>query len=197
MLTRSEAGKLGFQKSRVAMLAGIQRKHDEAVLRYTANPKSCRGCGSQIPYEGRAKSFCNHSCAAKVTNKSRLSKPRTRHCAKCPTYVAKGKYCSSCRPSKALTRMEDAKSDRARKRLLVAECGRTCDGCKNTEWQTLPIPLDLDHVDGNSDNNERSNLRLLCPNCHALTPTYKGRNQNKNSTRQARRRQRYAAGKTF
>jgi endogenous inhibitor of DNA gyrase (YacG/DUF329 family) len=34
------------------------------------------------------------------------------------------------------------------------------------------IPLHIDHVDGNWRNNEPDNLRLLCPNCHALTPSY-------------------------
>ena len=38
------------------------------------------------------------------------------------------------------------------------------------------IPLELDHVDGDRTNNLLCNLRLVCPNCHALTPTYRGRN---------------------
>jgi hypothetical protein len=51
-----------------------------------------------------------------------------------------------------------------------------CERCSRTEWEGRPIPLELDHVDGDRRNNEPSNLRLLCPNCHALTPTYRGRN---------------------
>lgn len=39
------------------------------------------------------------------------------------------------------------------------------------------IPLELDHIDGERSNNLLENLRLLCPNCHALTPTYRGRNK--------------------
>jgi hypothetical protein len=39
-----------------------------------------------------------------------------------------------------------------------------------------PIPLELDHIDGHHWNNSLDNLRLLCPNCHAQTPTYKARN---------------------
>jgi hypothetical protein len=37
------------------------------------------------------------------------------------------------------------------------------------------VPLELDHVDGNRSNNELANRRLLCPNCHAPTDTYRGR----------------------
>jgi hypothetical protein len=60
-----------------------------------------------------------------------------------------------------------------------------------------PIPIELDHIDGNSDNNSAENLRLICPNCHAQTETYKVANKGKNSQRQAMRRNRYANGQTY
>ena len=42
---------------------------------------------------------------------------------------------------------------------------------------THTIPLEIDHIDGNSENNSEDNLRLICPNCHSLTPTYRGANR--------------------
>lgn len=51
-----------------------------------------------------------------------------------------------------------------------------CASCEGSSWLGGPIPLQLDHVDGDRTNNELENLRLLCPNCHALTDTYCGRN---------------------
>lgn len=54
-----------------------------------------------------------------------------------------------------------------------------CSNCLQTEWLGSPIPLELDHIDGNSDDNRLANIRLLCPNCHAMTPTYRGRNKNR------------------
>ena len=43
--------------------------------------------------------------------------------------------------------------------------------------QEIPKGYKIDHIDGDNKNNEISNLRYLCPNCHALTETYRGRNK--------------------
>ena len=48
-----------------------------------------------------------------------------------------------------------------------------CDECGISEWNTKPLTLELDHIDGDVSNNELSNLRLLCPNCHSQTSTYR------------------------
>lgn len=42
---------------------------------------------------------------------------------------------------------------------------------------TNTLPLEIDHIDGNSENNSEENLRLICPNCHSLTETYRGANR--------------------
>jgi hypothetical protein len=55
-----------------------------------------------------------------------------------------------------------------------------CENCKLKEWKNNKIPLELHHVDGNSKNNDISNIELLCPNCHALTDNYRGRNKKIN-----------------
>jgi hypothetical protein len=57
-----------------------------------------------------------------------------------------------------------------------------CSHCSGEIWLGNPMPLVLDHIDGNSDNNSIENLRLLCPNCHFLTPTFAGKNKGKKKT---------------
>jgi len=57
-----------------------------------------------------------------------------------------------------------------------------------------PIPLVLDHIDGNSENWAIENLRLVCGNCDMLLPTYKSKNRGRG---RAYRRDRYASGKSF
>jgi len=51
-----------------------------------------------------------------------------------------------------------------------------CYKCDLTEWNNEPIPIELEHIDGNNSNNNLDNLTILCPNCHAQTSTYRGKN---------------------
>ncbi len=59
-----------------------------------------------------------------------------------------------------------------RRKRVIEEQGDKCLRCNLGEWQGEPLTLEIDHVDANRANNERANLRALCPNCHSLTPTY-------------------------
>jgi hypothetical protein len=55
-----------------------------------------------------------------------------------------------------------------------------CEKCGIAEWQGQPAPLELHHIDGVRENNALNNIEILCPNCHAQTDNYKGKNKRKN-----------------
>jgi len=52
-----------------------------------------------------------------------------------------------------------------------------CECCGIKEWNGKPAPLELDHINGVNYDNRLENLRILCPNCHAQTDTYRGKNK--------------------
>ena len=71
--------------------------------------------------------------------------------------------------------------------------------CTKCGWSvknefTGNIPLEIEHIDGNSKNNKEENLTLLCPNCHSLTKTYKGANRGHG---RHNRRERYKNGQSY
>ena len=52
-----------------------------------------------------------------------------------------------------------------------------CQNCGIKEWQSKPLSLHLDHINGKNNDHRIENLRFLCPNCHSQTDTYAGRNK--------------------
>lgn len=152
------------------------------------------------------KKFCCQSHAAKYNNPRRpiriKSYGKCTHCGKERKRNA-GKFCSiRCK--------EDAIWERrlrsiystgtliggrsVARRFLTHRDGWACSICKGTEWLGNNIPLEVDHIDGNSQNNAIGNIRFVCGNCAMLLPTYKGK--NKGNGRHSRM-VRYKSGKSY
>jgi len=51
--------------------------------------------------------------------------------------------------------------------------GHKCEECGIEKWLGKRLPMEIDHIDGNNKNNDLSNLKILCPNCHSQTPTWR------------------------
>lgn len=76
-----------------------------------------------------------------------------------------------------LAESKDIQSNKVRIKLLEGNYKEhRCECCGLSEWLGNPIPLELHHKDGNRYNNTLDNYELLCPNCHALTDSYRGKN---------------------
>ena len=83
-------------------------------------------------------------------------------------------------PFESYIKTDYVQTNKVRKKLLREGLKQhICECCLNTTWNNVPIPLEVHHKDGNKNNNEIDNLELLCPNCHALTDNYKGKNTEK------------------
>lgn len=81
-----------------------------------------------------------------------------------------------------LAHSQDVQTNKIRNKLLEEGYKeRVCERCGRTTWEGEPIPLSLHHIDGNRHNNTIENFQLLCPNCHALTDSYCGKNSRKNN----------------
>jgi hypothetical protein len=81
------------------------------------------------------------------------------------------------------------------RRYLFEKFQSKCTQCGWGEINSVTgkTPLEVEHIDGNSENNLEDNLTLLCPNCHSLTSTYKALNKGNG---RFSRKQRYLNGKS-
>jgi hypothetical protein len=140
------------------------------------------------------KMFCNINCRKDYSSKNQiLDASRSIVCPSCgKSKAATSKYCSKCwaeerRNSRIQSWLNGEWSGGSANSIadiirlhLLEEANYICSsvGCGfNTphpsDGKTV---LEVDHIDGNGSNHVPSNLRVLCPNCHALTSSYRGRN---------------------
>lgn len=138
--------------------------------------------------------FCSRSCSATSRNIERGLRNK-RPCEWCSSLTINQRFCSLICNNAAKKKDSEAKAKQgnggrlAIRRILMREQNSSCKICKNDSWLGLPIPLELDHINGNPDDWSMINLRLICPNCHAQTPTFRAKNKGKG---RAARRARYA-----
>lgn len=78
-----------------------------------------------------------------------------------------------------LTLNSSAKSTNHLKKKLIKYnvLENKCSKCGLIDWLDKPIVCELDHINGDNTDNRIENLRILCPNCHSQTNTFRGKNQ--------------------
>jgi len=73
--------------------------------------------------------------------------------------------------------------NRTVRRHIIEAVGEKCQRCGWNERNpfTGRVPIEIEHIDGNWQNNAPDNIGVLCPNCHALTATFRGANRGPRS----------------
>ena len=115
---------------------------------------NCLHCNKQHPFKGQG--FTHKYCDNKCQNEYQ----RTQ---KVKAWLEEGKDWKLQIPQWA-------------KHYLTEERGYACEVCGISEHNGKHIVLEVDHIDGHHANNHPTNLRLICPNCHSQTDTYKAKN---------------------
>lgn len=91
-----------------------------------------------------------------------------------------GGFCSRPLGEVLVSRSTYSNSARLRQRLINEGLKEPrCERCGLDAWFGEQLPLALDHINGDPCDNRLENLRILCPNCHALTDTWCGRKRRR------------------
>ena len=115
---------------------------------------NCLNCGTEnIWTHSKSNKYCNNSCQAQHRTQIRTLQ-----------WLNEGKDWTTNIPGWA-------------KNYLAQQRGYACEVCGISEWNSTTIALECDHIDGHHSNNKPENLRLICPNCHSQTATYKNKNK--------------------
>jgi hypothetical protein len=140
--------------------------------------KQCPKCNKEHKNTG---SYCSRSCAnsrewSKEINESRSSKLAGKTAVRSNPEQWKANIKKTRLEKYNATPFAELGMENRRRRVFE-EQNYCCNKCGINEWQGFKISLELEHKDGNTMNNVRENLEGLCPNCHSITDTWRGRNK--------------------
>jgi hypothetical protein len=156
--------------------------------------KNCKKCGNDFtPIKG-LKDYCSISCRNSRTwnENDKLKKSLSAKKSE------KVKKANNNRPNDFWVKIKETRKKKHKEKIInsnydslsfnslrfriLYEQNEKCNRCGIDSWLGKPLVLELEHKDGDHFNNDRTNLEMLCPNCHSLTDTWRGRNKNQPST---------------
>jgi len=166
------------KESNSISLKEISKKHGVSigvVQKYVGNhvkrirtksiiKKICPHCEKEFETKNKNKKYCSVKCGINYNRQIRINKWLS---------------------GEDDGRMGKTGTARWIKTYLIEKHGEKCMECGWNERNvyTGNIPIELEHIDGDFTNNKEENLKLLCPSCHSLTPTYRGGNKKKGRPR--------------
>lgn len=162
--------------------------HGRASDKKIVGSKLCEECGQSFEYTRGAyrQRFCSRACSARHNNLTHPKRKLEGVCGFCGGPCSSSvKFCSKvCRFNLSEAKFTSWLSGddwsyvdgtlpaRAREFLLEESNNRCSCGWNSPNPVTGRVILTINHIDGNWRNNVRSNLEVLCYNCHTLTPTF-------------------------
>lgn len=160
--------------------------------RFRAVRQLCKKCGN-LPSRGRNK-YCSRTCYHAHVRSPRQGNGVLANCLHCSLKFknqTRRKYCSvkcqqAFRHNARVSQLENGAYATTNfagfvRNYLIQKLGEKCARCGWCERhpKTGRVPIEVEHIDGNADNNLPENLTLLCPNCHSLTSTFRALNRGR------------------
>lgn len=163
-----------------------ERRERRIEACYPDRMKICPRCEAEHTKSG---TYCSRSCANVRIPTSDSNAKRSKAAVENWKSVPKEERSNRVKPAIEASRKAYAEKDAntpfeektnwLRKREVFKEQGSCCLICGIKDWMGKKLTFELDHIDGDNTNNKRENLRVLCPNCHSQTDTWRGKNWTK------------------
>ena len=174
---------IGVKLKRLGLIRNKKNNYRENIV--------CNCCSKTfVALISENRKYCSSTCAAKVNNQNvSRRKTITKKCIECGDLISPNNkdFCSrKCRTinkekhyfiniEKGVYVFNTKQTEEKWvKKYLIKKHGEKCIKCGWCEKHLITnnIPIQMNHIDGNSDNNKLNNVELLCPNCHSLTENY-------------------------